>query len=251
MRIARFLHEGRTLEGVLGPDDVLVAEGGTLKVPLADVELLPPCEPTKLVCVGRNYVEHAAELGNEVPEEPLIFLKPPSAVIPSGAEIRYPSWSKLLHFEGELAVVIGRRCRNVSAFQARDVIRGYTVMNDVTARDRQKEDKTWTRGKAFDASAPLGPWLETELDPDATRVRTWVNGELRQDGETSLMVFRVPHLVATISRIMTLEPGDVIATGTPAGVGEIRVGDTVEIEVDGIGRLANAVAAADDAQLIE
>lgn len=240
MKIARFSNRGRILDGeVLDPETLRTPNGS--RVPLADVTLLAPCEPTKLVCVGRNYADHAAELGNPVPEEPLLFLKPPSAVIASGEPILYPPYSQLIHFEGELAVVIGTRCKNVPAHQAGDVIRGYTAMNDVTARDVQRSDKQWTRGKCFDTSAPLGPWLQTELDLLDVGVRTTVNGERRQDGSTRDLVFRVPHLVAYASRVMTLEPGDVIATGTPAGVGELRAGDTVDIEIDGIGTLTNTV----------
>lgn len=240
MKIARFRHRGSTLEGeVLDPKTLRTPNGS--RVPLADAKLLAPCEPTKLVCVGRNYADHAAELGNPVPEEPLLFLKPPSAVIASGEEISYPEYSRLLHFEGELAVVISERCKNVPAHEAPHVIRGYTAMNDVTARDAQRADQQWTRGKCFDTSAPLGPWLETELDLLDVAIRTTVNGTRRQEGSTRDLVFRVPHLVAYASRVMTLEPGDVIATGTPAGVGELRIGDTVEVEVEGVGVLCNTV----------
>ncbi len=226
---------GEVVDGRL----VRTPNGSTLS--LDEVDLLPPCEPTKLVCVGRNYAAHADELGNQVPTEPLLFLKPPSAVIATGEPIEYPSYSKLLNYEGELAIVVGTRCRNVSATHARAVIAGYTAMNDVTARDVQRADDQWTRGKAFDASAPLGPWLATELDPRDSMVRTWVNGELRQDGSTRDLVFRVEHLIAYVSRVMTLEPGDVIATGTPSGVGELKVGDEVEVEIGRIGRLRNTV----------
>lgn len=240
MKIARFKHRGSTLEGeVLDPETLRTPNGS--RVALADVKLLAPCEPTKLVCVGRNYADRAADSGNPTPEEPLLFLKPPSAVIASGDEIYYPPYSKLLHFEGELAAVIGKRCKNVPAQHAGDVIRGYTAMNDVTARDVQRSDSGWTRGKCFDTSAPLGPWLETELDLLDVGVRTTVNGERRQDGSTRDLIFRVSHLVAHASRVMTLEPGDVIATGTPAGVGELRIGDTVEVEIDGVGVLTNTV----------
>ena len=250
VHIARFayrdeVHEGEVIDGRL----VQTPNGSRLS--LEEVTLLAPCRPTKLVCVGRNYAEHAEELGNAVPDEPLIFLKPPTAVVPSGGEIEYPSYSGLLNYEGELALVIERRCRNVPASRARECIRGYTVMNDVTARDIQRSDKQWTRGKAFDGSAPLGPWLATELDAHDVSVRTWVNGELRQDGTTRDLVFRVEHLIAYISRVMTLEPGDVIATGTPAGVGELRVGDIVDVEVGGIGKLTNTVVKAPADTVIE
>ena len=243
VHIARFVYRD---EVVAGPvvDGRLVQTPNGSRLSLEEVTLLAPCTPTKLVCVGRNYAKHAEELGNAVPDEPLLFLKPPTAVVPSGGKIEYPDYSRLLNYEGELAVVIDRRCRNVPASRAREVIRGYTAMNDVTARDVQRSDKQWTRGKAFDASAPLGPWLATELDAHDVSVRTWVNGELRQDGTTRDLVFRIEHLVAYVSRVMTLEPGDVIATGTPSGVGELQIDDVVEVEVAGIGRLSNTVVGA-------
>ena len=243
VHIARYLYRGDTLEGEVVNGRFVRSPNGS-QLSLDAVELLAPCEPTKLVCVGRNYAEHAAELGNAVPDEPLLFLKPPTAVVATGAAVEYPSYSELLNYEGELAVVIGTRCRNVPSTRAREVIAGYTVMNDVTARDVQRADSQWTRGKAFDTSAPLGPWLATELDAHDVTVRTWVNGELRQDGTTRDLVFRIEHLVAYVSRVMTLEPGDVIATGTPSGVGELKLGDTVDVEVSGIGRLSNIVVAA-------
>jgi len=235
---------GEVIDGRL----VRTPNGSTLS--LEEVDLLPPCVPTKLVCVGRNYADHAAELGNTVPEEPLLFLKPPSAVVATDEPIEYPAYSKLLNYEGELAVVIGSKCRNVPATRARTVIAGYTAMNDVTARDVQRGDDQWTRGKAFDASAPLGPWLATDIDA-AVAVRTWVNDELRQDGTTRDLVFRIEHLVAYASRVMTLEVGDVIATGTPAGVGELKIGDQVVVEVEGVGRLTNTVEAAPTAPRVD
>lgn len=250
MKIARFRYRGQTLRGeVVDERFVQSPNGSTLS--LEEVELLTPCEPTKLVCVGRNYADHAAELGNAVPTEPLLFLKPPSAVIATGQSIEYPNYSSLLNYEGELAVIVGTRCRNVPATRARGVIAGYTVMNDVTARDVQRADDQWTRGKAFDASAPLGPWMATSIEAHRVAVQTWVNGELRQDGTTQDLVFRVEHLIAYVSRVMTLEAGDVIATGTPAGVGELRIGDLVEVEVEGIGRLRNTVIAAPQDPIVE
>ncbi len=240
MHLARFAYRGDVVSGEVIEGRLVCTPNGS-RLALDQVELLAPCEPSKLVCVGRNYADHAAELGNTVPDEPLLFLKPPTAVVATGQAIEYPGYSGLLNYEGELAIVIGTRCRNVASPRAREVIRGYTVMNDVTARDVQRADSQWTRGKAFDTSAPLGPWLATELDAHDVTVRTWVNGELRQDGTTRDLVFRVEHLVAYVSRVMTLEPGDVIATGTPAGVGELVRGDLVEVEVSGIGRLGNRV----------
>ena len=242
MHIARFRYRGNTLSGEVIEESLIKTPNGS-KLSLEEVVLLPPCNPTKIVCVGRNYADHAAELGLSVPNEPLLFLKPPTAIIPTGGEIEYPRYSNLIHYEGELAIVIGKRCRNVSSTHAIDVIAGYTIMNDVTARDVQRTDGQWTRGKAFDTSAPLGPWLTKTLDIYGISIRTWVNQELRQNGTPRDFVFRIENLISYISRVMTLEPGDVIATGTPAGVGELKIGDTVEIAIDGIGSLTNTVIA--------
>lgn len=250
VHLARFVYRNESMSGEVIDGRFLQTPNGS-KLALDEIEILPPCEPSKLVCVGRNYADHAAELGNTVPDEPLCFLKPPSAVIATQAAIEYPAYSQLLNYEGELALVVGSRCRNVSAARAREVIAGYTVMNDVTARDVQRADSQWTRGKAFDTSAPLGPWLATELDAHNVTVRTRVNGELRQDGTTRDLVFRIEHLVAYVSRVMTLEVGDVIATGTPSGVGELKIGDVVEVEVSGIGTLKNTVVAAPTDAMIE
>ena len=214
---------------------------------LSDVRLLAPIIPrSKVVGIGRNYAAHAAELGNDVPTEPLMFLKPNTSVVGPGDPIFYPRQTSNLHFEGELAVVIGRICRDVPPEQATDVIHGYTIANDVTARDLQKEDATWTRGKGFDSFCPLGPWIETDLDPDdfakGRRVQTYLNGDLKQDGSTADLIFDIPTLVAHVSSVMTLLPGDVILTGTPEGVGPMEVGDEVEIVIEGLGSLANPVS---------
>ena len=198
--------------------------------------------PSKIVCVGRNYADHAKELGNEVPSEPILFLKPPSAVIAHGAKIVLPPQSQRVEHESELAIVIGKEARNVSAARWRDYVQGFTCANDVTARDLQKKDVQFTRGKSFDTFCPLGPWIETDLDPSALRVLARVNGAIRQDGNTRQMIFPPPVLVEFITSIMTLLPGDVILTGTPAGVGPLASGDTVEIEIEGIGTLRNVVA---------
>jgi 2-keto-4-pentenoate hydratase/2-oxohepta-3-ene-1,7-dioic acid hydratase in catechol pathway len=216
---------------------------------LGDVRLLAPVLPrSKVVGIGRNYAAHAAELGNEVPDEPLIFLKPNTSVIGPGEAIRYPKQTEDLQFEGELAVVIGRICRDVPASQATDVIFGYTIGNDVTARDLQRSDVQFTRSKGFDTFCPLGPWIETDLDPqdfaDGVSVRTWLEGDLKQDGNTRDLVFDIPTLVAHVSSVMTLLPGDVILTGTPSGVGPMEVGDEVEISIAGLGTLANKVTKA-------
>ena len=213
-------------------------------VPLDRVRLLAPCEPTKIVAVGRNYRAHAAELGNEVPASPIIFLKPPTAVIGPGGRIVYPAVSRNVHHEGELAVVIGRRCRSVPPAAVADYVWGYTCANDVTARDLQRLDEQWTRSKSFDTFCPLGPWIDSALDPADASVVCRVNGQVRQSGRTADMVFDVPTLVAFIAEAMTLEPGDVILTGTPEGVGPLVPGDTVEVEIQGLGVLENSVVAA-------
>jgi 2-keto-4-pentenoate hydratase/2-oxohepta-3-ene-1,7-dioic acid hydratase in catechol pathway len=209
-------------------------------------EMLPvPVRPSKILCVGRNYAEHAAELGNEVPAEPLIFMKPPSALVGSGAAIVLPALSERVDYEGELAVVIGKRCRNVAESDAMGVIGGYTILNDITARDLQKKDGQWARAKGFDTFAPCGPVVvpADQLDPTDLEIKTIVNGEVRQSGRTSQFIFSIPRVIAYLSRAMTLEEGDVISTGTPSGVGPLKPGDTVEVWVEGIGSLINTVEA--------
>ena len=198
--------------------------------------------PTKIVCVGRNYAEHAKELGNEAPTEPILFLKPPSALLAPGGTIVRPAASNRVDHEGELAIVIGKRARNVKRGEWREYVRGFTCANDVTARDLQKKDVQFTRGKGFDTFCPIGPHIETDLDVASLRVTTRVNGQVRQDGNTSQMIFDCGFLVEFITAIMTLEPGDLILTGTPAGVGPLESGDTVEVEIEGIGVLRNDVA---------
>ena len=217
---------------------------GTRTWPLANVKLLPPVTPTKIVCLGRNYREHAAELGNEPPKEPLIFLKPPSAIIAPEEPIVLPAVSKRVDYEGELAVVIGRPCAQLAdADDARPFILGCTCLNDVTARDLQKADVQFTRAKSFDTFCPLGPVIETELDLASATVETRVNGEVRQSAPVSDMIFSVDAIIRWISRVMTLLPGDIISTGTPAGVGPLAPGDVVEVTVSGIGTLRNPVVA--------
>jgi len=217
------------------------------QVRLADARLLSPVLPrSKVVGIGRNYAAHAKEMGNELPEEPLMFLKPNTSVVGPGDPVFYPRQTENLHFEGELAVVIGRICRDVPPEQATDVIHGYTIANDVTARDLQKSDVQFTRAKGFDSFCPLGPWIETDLDPhdfaEGRRVQTHLNGDLKQDGSTSDLIFDIPTLIAHVSSVMTLLPGDVILTGTPEGVGPMQVGDEVEISIAGLGTLTNKVA---------
>jgi 2-keto-4-pentenoate hydratase/2-oxohepta-3-ene-1,7-dioic acid hydratase in catechol pathway len=208
---------------------------------LSESRLLAPILPSKVVAFGRTYADHAAELGNAVPDQPLCFLKPSTSVIGPGATIVMPPQSEQVSFEGELAVVIGRPCRDVPADNAAAVILGYTVANDVTARDLQKTDGQWARAKGFDTFCPLGPWIETELDPAGLSIRTEVDGEVRQDGNTSDLVFTVGELIEWISAAMTLLPGDVILTGTPEGVGLLEAGQRVDIEIEGIGTLSNPV----------
>ena len=205
--------------------------------------LLPPCSPTKIVCVGRNYVDHAKELGNPVPSEPLIFLKPPSSLIGTGDAIVYPAISGNVHFEGELGVVIGKQARNVPRERAFDYVRGYTCINDVTARDLQRKDVQFTRGKGFDTFCPVGPWMvdRDDLDLSTARVRTTLNDEVKQDLALTEMIFPIDVIIAFVTQCMTLEHGDLIATGTPPGVGPMSPGDTIHVEVTGIGILKNSV----------
>jgi len=211
---------------------------------LADVRLLAPVIPrSKVVGIGRNYAAHAAELGHDLPEEPLMFLKPNTSVVGPGDPVFYPSQTKDLQYEGELAVVIGRICRDVAPEKVDEVVYGYTIGNDVTARDLQKSDVQFTRAKGFDSFCPLGPWIETELDTTDLRVQTHLNGDLKQDGSTRDMIFDVATLVAHVSSVMTLLPGDVILTGTPEGVGPMNPGDEVDVTIERIGTLTSKVVA--------
>jgi 2-keto-4-pentenoate hydratase/2-oxohepta-3-ene-1,7-dioic acid hydratase in catechol pathway len=251
VKLYRFLHSGSPAVGVADGDRIVRYSGGSVidvgqptakSVPLADATLLAPVTPSKIVAVGRNYAEHAKELGNEPPSEPIIFLKPPTAILaPNGTIIR-PAQSQRVDFEGELAIVIGRTARYIQSADWRSVVLGFTCANDVTARDLQKRDVQFTRGKSFDTFCPLGPCIETELDPAALSLRTRVNDEMKQDGNTRDMVFDCAFIVEFITSIMTLQPGDVILTGTPAGVGPLAAGDRVAVEIEGIGTLRNVVA---------
>jgi 2-keto-4-pentenoate hydratase/2-oxohepta-3-ene-1,7-dioic acid hydratase in catechol pathway len=246
MKLCRFELDGLERDGEIRGETVetLLPDGGRgPSLPLSAVRLLPPCRPTKIVAVGVNYRAHAAEFGKAVPAEPLLFLKPPSALLGPGQAIVLPRMSELVHHEAELAAVIGRRLRSASPEEARAAVLGYTCLNDVTARDLQRQDGQFTRAKGFDTFAPVGPWIETELDPRDLRLWCRVNGEVRQDGRTSDMVWDVPALLSFISRIMTLWPGDVVTTGTPPGVGPLVPGDRVEVEIEGIGVLANPCVA--------
>jgi 2-keto-4-pentenoate hydratase/2-oxohepta-3-ene-1,7-dioic acid hydratase in catechol pathway len=250
MRLVRLLREGKVVYGVLEEDLILLLGvppyKGIYKTGEAlspeGVRLLAPCLPTKIIALGLNYLDHAVELGVPIPEEPLIFMKPSSAVIGPGAAIVYPAMSRRVDYEAELAVVMGRPAHRVPEDKALDFVLGFTAFNDVTARDLQKKDGQFTRSKSFDTFAPLGPWIETEIaDPDNLEVAAYLNGERRQHSNTGNMVFGVRRLVSFISHIMTLIPGDVIATGTPSGIGPMMAGDTVEIRVEGIGTLRNRV----------
>jgi len=252
MRYCRFTVLGKhrwglvTEEG-LQPVDDSPYEGGTPRpvgevVPLVAVQLEVPVRPSKIIGIGRNYGDHAKELGNELPAEPLIFLKAPSALVAHEGIIRYPSGrSELVHHEAELGVVIGKTTRNVSEGEAEEAILGYTLVNDVTARDLQRKDVQFTRAKSFDTFCPVGPCLDTAFRPAAQRIHLTVNGVIRQDAHLSDMIFKVPFLVSWLSRMMTLERGDLIATGTPAGVGALVPGDLVEVSIEGLGTLANTV----------
>jgi len=250
VKIYRFLDAGRPSIGVADGDRIVRYDGADAmaigqptndSIPLADADLLAPVMPSKIVAVGRNYAEHAKELGNEAPSEPIIFLKPPSAVIAPNATIIRPPPSQRVDFEGELAIVIGKPARNIHRDDWRDVVLGFTCANDVTARDLQKKDIQFTRGKSFDTFCPLGPCIDTDLDPASLSLRTRVNGETKQDGNTHDMVFDCGAIIEFITAVMTLNPGDVILTGTPAGVGPLNAGDRVEVEIEGIGVLANVV----------
>ena len=253
MKICRITHndlEGPRYAVVVGSNvfplaadfnfDRIEMLAGQAGLPLDEVKLLAPVTPSKVVCVGRNYREHAAELGNKMPDEPLLFLKAPSAVIASEDRIEIPAASQQVEHEGELGVIIGKTARNIED-DPLSYIAGYTCVNDVTARDLQRKDVQFTRGKSFDTFCPVGPWVVSEIDPANVTVTTRLNGEIKQHGNTADMAFGVAFLIQYISAIMTLYPGDLIATGTPAGVSRMKHGDVVEVEVSGIGILRNQV----------
>jgi 2-keto-4-pentenoate hydratase/2-oxohepta-3-ene-1,7-dioic acid hydratase in catechol pathway len=252
MRLVRFRHGDRIATGAIqsGSDTIQVIAGTFFQdplptgdeIPIDDVMLLAPVLPSKLVCVGKNYAAHAAEFGMDVPEEPLLFLKPSTAVIGPGDAIRLLPINRRTDYEGELAVVMGRLARNVRAEDASRFILGFTCANDVTLRDLQRPDDQWARAKGFDGSCPLGPWIETSVDPTDAIVETRLNGDVVQHASTSDMVFGVAELIEYVTTFMTMLPGDVLLTGTPEGVGRIQAGDTVEVEVDGVGTLRNEVS---------
>lgn len=251
MRFAHFIYQETKHWGILEGKLLKVLQGSPFgewketeaMVSLSDVTFLPPCYPSKIVCVGLNYRDHARELGMMIPKVPVIFLKPPSAVIGHGQKIVYPSSSQQVDYEAELVVVIKKTTRYVPVENVSSYIMGLTCGNDVTARDLQREDGQWTRAKSFDTFCPLGPFLAVDLDPNCLKIKLTVNGEVRQNSSTSEMIFTVAELVSFISSVMTLYPGDVIMTGTPSGVGPLRVGDVVSVEIEGVGVLTNEVIA--------
>ncbi|MFH1719208.1 MAG: fumarylacetoacetate hydrolase family protein [Planctomycetota bacterium] len=251
MRIVRFSSGGkRHYYGVLGRNTIRrlrgnpfsrIAFDGTTHN-LDDVKLLAPCAPSKIVCLGLNYRSHAEETNFPIPDVPLIFLKPSTAVIGPDVEIVLPRLSRRVDYEGELGVVIGKRAKGISEDKAIEYIFGYTCFNDVSERHNQRDDGQWTRAKGYDTFAPLGPWIETEVFPDNLMLETYLNGELRQSIRTSDLIFNVPKIVSFIAGVMTLLPGDVIATGTPSGIGRMKHGDIVEVRIEEIGTLRNTVA---------
>ena len=249
MKLIRFLAQGRPSLGILSGNEVAEIDGDfftpfrTLKTScvFSQIQLLPPCTPSKIVAVGLNYRDHAKELNLPVPDTPVVFLKPPTAVIGPGEVVLYPATSSHVDYEAELGVVIKDRVRNISTASARDHILGYTCANDVTARELQKKDGQWTRAKSFDTFCPVGPWIETDLNPEDILIESYLNGERRQSSRTSQFIFTIDYIVSFVSEIMTLEPGDLIITGTPAGIGPMKPGDEIEVRIEGIGSLKNTV----------
>ncbi len=252
MKLARFSAEDSKLHryGLVTDEGIKPLSTGPFEEPIctgheiyaiSEVQLLAPCSPTKIVAVGLNYRDHAAELGMELPDEPLIFLKPPSSIIGPGDTIKLPAMSSQVDYEAELAVIIGKRCKNISTNEAERYILGYTCLNDVTARDLQRKDVQFTRSKSFDTFCPIGPWIETELNPSNLRIKSILNGDIRQNSNTNQLIYNPYELVSFISNIMTLEPGDIIATGTPVGVGKLSSGDEIVVSIENIGELKNMV----------
>lgn len=252
MRITRFISdENKAQYGWIDEDRIGYIQGDPFgeyrrfeaKQNLTEVKLLPPCEPSKIIAVGRNYLDHIHEMQSEMPDYPLIFLKPPSALITSGETILIPPQTQRVEHEAELAIVIGKKSRWLTQEEVKDAIFGYTIGNDVTARDLQSKDGQWTRAKGFDTFCPLGPWIETDFNPADAIISCHVNNSMRQMASTRDMLFTIDRLVMFISSVMTLMPGDVILTGTPAGVGPLEDGDTVTVSIEGIGNLLNTVRA--------
>lgn len=251
MKIVRFEVDGRARYGVLERNQVVEYQGtpfgrftrGRRRYPPKAVRLLPPCTPSKIVAVGLNYRDHAEEVGLPIPPEPIIFLKPPTALIGPGEAIVYPPITERVDFEAELAIVIKRRCRRVAVAEALDYVLGYTCLNDVTARDLQRRDGQWTRAKSFDTFSPVGPCIATDIDPDNVEIEAYLNGERKQASNTKHFIFPAAEVVSFVSQVMTLLPGDLISTGTPSGIGPMQVGDEIEVRIEGIGSLRNRLVA--------
>jgi 2-keto-4-pentenoate hydratase/2-oxohepta-3-ene-1,7-dioic acid hydratase in catechol pathway len=250
MKYLRFLQNGNIRYGLLEKDNTIREVVGDIfnnykntenVYPLAEITFLPPCVPTKIIAVGLNYFDHVNEVQMKIPDEPLIFMKPPSTLIAHNDNIIYPKMSKQLDYEAELAVIVKNRIKNIEPEDVFKNILGYTCFNDVTARDLQKKDGQWTRAKSFDTFAPIGPFISTKLNPNNLQIKLYKNGQLMQNSSTSNMIFKVDKIVSFISKIMTLFPGDIIATGTPSGIGQLEEGDIVKVEIEGIGILKNTV----------
>ncbi|HEX9756465.1 MAG TPA: fumarylacetoacetate hydrolase family protein [Nitrospiria bacterium] len=248
MKIVRFESQQKIYTGELkeGKIHTLTGEWSSLKpegkiFDLQKVRLLVPCRPTKIIAVGKNYPEHIKEVSGEIPKEPILFMKPPTAALPTEGAIIFPEMSHRVDYEAELGVVMKAKAKGIPAQETENYILGYTCVNDVTARDLQKKDGQWTRAKSFDTFAPIGPWIVTGLDPFDLKIESALNGELKQTGRTSQMLFNIRELISFISQVMTLEPGDVVATGTPSGIGPMKRGDTIEVTIEGIGTLRNRV----------
>ena len=251
MKVARFSNGAEPRFGIVDGPELVVLKGHPLvagyqttgeRIPLKELKLLAPTIPSKIVCIGKNFADHAAEIGEEVTEEPLIFFKPSSAIVGHGDAIVIPPQSKQVELEAELSLVIGKLAKNVSEEKALDYLWGVTIANDVTARDLQFGDGQWARSKGFDTFCPLGPWVETEFVPDGQVIESRINGEVRQNVAISEMVHKIPFIISYVSKNMTLLPGDIILTGSPAGISVIKAGDIIECEVEGIGILSNPVA---------
>jgi len=235
-----FIQDGKIIE--IPAKDYLTSNPRSLRTyTINDVKILPPVKPSKIICVGLNYRDHAEELGMEIPKEPIIFLKPPSSIIGDGDPIIYPKMSQEVDYEVELAIIISKKAKSVNNKDAGDFIAGYTILNDVTARDLQRKDGQWTRAKSFDTFCPIGPWIETEIDPNRLEISLQLNGKIKQYSNTQNMIFSVYELVEFVSNIMTLKKGDIIATGTPPGVGPMKPGDKIEASIEGIGTLKNTI----------
>lgn len=249
MKIVYFSYKQQKLWGMLDKNSINVLKGDPFTkidfskeiISLKQARLLAPCIPQKIVLVGLNYRNHAKELGMKIPKQPIIFLKPATTLNAHLQKIKYPNGVKQLDYEAELALVIGKKAHNISESKAARYILGYTCLNDITARDIQKIDGQWTRAKSFDTFCPVGPWIETDLNPDNVMVSAYLNGKLKQRASTSELIFSIPYLVSFISRVMTLLPGDIISTGTPPGVGKMKLGDIIEVTIDGIGTLKNTI----------